>query len=140
MPSRPRLTRREVFCGLLGLMLAGCGGDRDDRPIAPDEQGLKELAAVYRDFSRKNKRPPGSLKELKLKGQNYPNAIRMVKSGELIVQWGVPLSPVGETADSVLAHLKTVPEQGGSVLMRDGNTIKRITADEFKAASKAASR
>jgi hypothetical protein len=135
-----RFTRRAVLWSPLGLMLAGCGGELDDKPPAPDEQGLTELAAVYRDFARKNKRGPKNLKELQGKAQGYPNAIEMMKSGELIVQWGAPLSPEGATADAVLAYLKTVPEQGGRVLMQDGRTIKKMTADEFKAAPKAGGR
>jgi hypothetical protein len=134
------LTRRALLWSPLGLWLAGCAKEADNTPIAADEQALKELAAVYRDFSKKNKRAPKTLKELQLKGQNYPNAVRMVKSGDLVVQWGAPLSPTGEAADAVLAYLKTVPDEGGSALMQDGDTIKKMTADEFKAAPKAASR
>ena len=61
-------------------------------------------------------------------------------SGDLIVQWGAPLSPEGEAAEAILAYVKTVPEQGGNVLMQDGKTIKKMTADEFKTAPKAGSR
>jgi hypothetical protein len=137
MPSRTWLNRRAVLLGALGLTLAGCRGQTEFKPNAPDEQALKELAAAYRDFSRKNKRGPQTLKELGIKGQSYPNAIRLLKSGDLVVQWGSPLSADGETADAVLAYFRTVPAEGGSVLMQDGNTIKTMTADEFKAAPKA---
>jgi hypothetical protein len=134
------LTRRDVLRGSLGLVLAGCGAEPENKPMPADEQGLKELAAAYRDFSRQNKRGPRSLQEIQGKGQNYPNAVQMMKSGELIVQWGAPLSPGGENADAVLAYVKTVPELGGCVLMQDAQTIKTMTADEFKAAPKAAGR
>ncbi len=53
---------------------------------------------------------------------------------------GRPAVPQGEPADAVLAYRKTVPEQGGQVLMQDGWTIKSMTADEFKAAPKAGGR
>jgi hypothetical protein len=140
MPSRLWLTRRDVLRSSLALMLAGCGSKPDNTPMPADEQALKELAAVYRDFSAKNKRGPKNFKELERKGQGYPNAMQMVKSGELIVQWGAPLAPAGKGADAVLAYFKPLPEQGGNVLMQDGDTIKRMTADEFKAAPKAAGR
>jgi hypothetical protein len=140
MRSRMRLTRRDVLRSALGLLLAGCGAEPDNKPMPFDEQGLKELAAVYRDFSGKNQRGPKSIKELKRKGQGYPNAIDMVNSGELVVQWGAPLLPAGETADAVLAYFKNAPEQGGRVLMQDGDTIKTMTAREFKAAPKAVRR
>jgi hypothetical protein len=134
MPSQAWLTRRDMLWGSLGLMAVGCGSEPDNKPMEPDEQGLKELAAAYRGFSRKNKRGPKTLKELQLKGQTYPNAIQMLKSGELIVQFGAPLSPDGATVESVLAYTKGVPEKGGRVLMQDGETIKTMTADQFKAA------
>jgi hypothetical protein len=142
MPSETRRTRRAVLGISLGLMLAGCRGEPDSTPIAPDEQGIRELAALYRDFSRKSKRGPKSLKELQGQGQRqgYPNAFEMLKAGELIVRWGTPLSPKGEMPDAVLAYLKAVPEQGGSVLMQDGLTIKTMTADEFNATPKPAGR
>ena len=66
-------------------------------------------------------------------------AAEMLKSGDLVVQWGAPLSAEGASSDTVLAYVKTVPEQGGYVLMQDGKSIKKMTADEFKNAPKAAS-
>jgi hypothetical protein len=142
MPSETRVTRRAVLGTSLSLMLAGCPGGPESTPIAPNEQGLRELAALYRDFSRKRKRGPKDLKELQGQGQRQgsPNAFEMLKAGELIVQWGAPLTPKGEGPDAVLAYLKTVPEQGGSVLMQDGMTVKTMTADEFNATPKAAGR
>ncbi len=121
-------------------MLPGCESKPDNRTMPGDEQALKELAAIYRDFVARNKRGPKNAGELERKGQGFPNAMQMVKSGELIVQWGASTSPDRGSADAVLAYIVTVPEQGGSVLMQDGNTIKRMTADEFKTARKAAGR
>ena len=62
----------------------------------------------------------------------------MVKSGQLVVQWGAPLVPENEAAAAVLAYVKTVPEEGGFVLLQDGWTIKTMTADEFNAVPKTA--
>ena len=106
----------------------------------PTSGGSRNWARVYRNFATKKKRGPKNLKELNIKGQQYPIAVEMIKSGDLVVQWGAPLSPEGEAADAILAYVKTVPEQGGNVLMQDGRTIKKMTADEFKAAPKAGSR
>jgi len=131
------LTRRAVLWGSLGLILAGCGGAPEVKPMPPDETGLKQFAELYRNYTRKNKRGPRSLKELNVRGQGYPGAVEMLKSGQLVVQWGAPLTPEGEATEAVLAYVKTVPEQGGQVLMQDGRTVKTMTADEFKAASKA---
>jgi hypothetical protein len=122
------------------LILAGCGGQPDIKPISYEERGLKELAQVYGEFTGKNKRGPRTLKELNIKGQREPVAVELIKSGDLIVQWGAPLSPEGGAADAVLAYIKTVPERGGYVLMQDGKTIRKMTADEFKSAPKAVGR
>src|SRR4051794_40118918 len=108
MPSRTSLTRRAMLSSSLGLMLAGCGGELEFQAIAPEERGLRELAVVYRDFTTKKKRGPKNLKELNIKGQRSPIAVEMINSGDLIVQWGAPLSPEGGAADAVLAYVKTV--------------------------------
>jgi hypothetical protein len=140
MPSQSTFTRREVLVSMLGLILSGCSGTHEFKEMLTDERGLKQFAELYRNYSTKHKRGPKSLKELDVKGQGHPIAVEMLKSGELIVQWGAPLVPENETADAVLAYVKTVPEQGGNVLMQDGWTIKNMTADEFKAAPRAGSR
>ena len=88
MPSRTPFTRGAMLSSSLGLILAGCGGVREVQAISPDERGLKELGQVYRDFATKKKRGPKNLKELNIKGQHYPIAVEMIKSVDLIVQWG----------------------------------------------------
>ena len=50
------------------------------------------------------------------------------------------MSPEEKAADAILAYVKTVPEQGGNVLMQDSMAINKMTADEFKTAPKASSR
>jgi hydrogenase maturation factor len=126
--------------GSLCLLVAGCVGQPNVEPISSDERGLKELAQVYREFNLKSKHAPRALKELKIKGQRNPIAVTMINSGDLVVQWGAPLSADGEARDAVLAYVKTVPERGGYVLMQDGKTIRKMTAEEFKKASKAKNR
>ena len=118
MPSRTFWTRRTMPVGSLALMLAGCSVP-ESKPMPSDERGLKQFAELYRSFVTKNRRGPKSLKELHVKGQGYPMAVEAIKSGDLVVRWGAPLSPEGEPSDAVLAYMKTVPEQGGQVLMQD---------------------
>jgi hypothetical protein len=140
MRSRTEFTRRAIVVSLLSLMLAGCGSRQDFKEMPSDERGLKQFAELYRNYSTKNKRGPKSLKDLAVKGQGHPIAQEMLRSGELVVEWGAPLVAENENADAVLAYVKTVPEQGGKVLMQDGWTIKNMTAEEFKSAPKAGSR
>jgi hypothetical protein len=140
MSSEAWPSRRVMLRNSLVLFLTGCGRKTEVVPVPSDEQGLKELAKIYRDFVIKRKPPPKSLKELGVKGQQNPNAVAMINSGDLVVHWGASPSPEGTTADAILAYLKTVPEQGGNVLMQDAMTIKMMTAEEFKATPKASPR
>jgi hypothetical protein len=140
MSSRNMFARRAIVGSLLGMMLSGCGGQQEFKEMPSDERGLKQFAELYRNYTTKNKLGPKSLKELAIKGQGHPIAQEMLKSGELLVEWGAPLVGENENADAVLAYVKAVPDQGGKVLMQDGWTIKNMTAEEFKAAPKAGSR
>jgi hypothetical protein len=67
-----------------------------------------------------------------------PAAYNAVNEGDVGVIWDVKLadtSPEGSTdsADEVLAFEKQVPTEGGEVLMKN-RTVKKMTADELKAA------
>jgi hypothetical protein len=137
MPSPTWLTRRALAGAALALLLTDCGGQPVIIAVPSDERALMELANVYRDYSTKNQRGPKSLKDLKIKGQQYPIAVEMIKSGDLVVRWGATPSRGGETPVAILAYVKMVPEQGGKVLMQDCKTIKQMTADEFRTAEKA---
>ena len=140
MRLRTRTNAVSWLLSLIYLIESGCAGHTNVEPIPSELRGLKELSQVYREFDQKHKRAPKSLKEMKIQGQRDPIAVTMINSGDLIVQWGAPLSAGGEASETVLAYVKTVPEKGGYVLMQDGKTIKEMTADEFGKASKARNR
>ncbi len=140
MSPRTMFARRAMIGSFLAFILCGCGAPPEIPAVPSDEGGLKQFGELYRNYTARNKRPPTSLKELAVKGQGYPIAVEQLKSGELVVEWGAPLAPEGDSTTGVLAYAKSVPERGGPVLLRDGWTIKRMTADEFKAAPKAAGR
>jgi hypothetical protein len=141
MQSRSRLTRRSILGGSLSLLFAGCSGAGGGGSSGPnsfaDEPGLSELASLFRAFTKMNKRPPKNFNEIASLEQGYPTAIRKLRSGELVVQWGAPLSSQDNASTTVLAYNKEVPEQGGNVLMQDGTTVQKMSAEEFKAAPKA---
>jgi hypothetical protein len=58
-----------------------------------------------------------------------------VKSGDVVVLWGTTLQGEGDVGkdEIVVAYEKDVPTSGGFVLLSAG-TVKKMTADEFKAA------
>ena len=128
------------FLAIMGLIAGagfGCGS------TAPPQQGvevfqnaaLSEVGGLIESYSVDAKKPPKSIAEVARYEIGMPTGFTELKSGNIVVFWGAPLS---ETAtDAVLAYEKAVPQSGGFVLMQDGKTIKKMTADEFKAATKA---
>ncbi|QEH32515.1 hypothetical protein OJF2_09920 [Aquisphaera giovannonii] len=143
MIQRIRRTRRSflsLVCAGPAAILTGCGGPRHAEAIPADQQGLRELAAAYRDFFHKNRRAPKGARELRGKGpgQGLPNALDLLNSGELVVAWGSP--PADDGGDTILAFSKAAPERGGPVLMQDCRTIRPLTAEEFAATPRAAAK
>jgi hypothetical protein len=143
MQLRSMMTRRAALLSGgafgFGLVLAGCGDSRPEYDTGSlEEVGLSELGALYRGVSKRNKRAPKGLKEVQTLEQGFPTAVQKVRSGDLVVLWGAELSSEGEAPNTVLAYEKAAPTAGGSVLMQDGRTIKKLSADEFKSAPKAA--
>ena len=121
----------------LALVLAlavGCQRSQEFS-VPADRQGLQEFAALYRGFFHANNRGPATLKELAVKGQGHPTAMAMLKSEELLVNWGLPLLPQGEAGTRVLAYEHNTSKVGGNVLLQDGWTIRKMTPDEFNAAN-----
>jgi hypothetical protein len=110
----------------LALISSGCGSA--SRPITEnpiDGVALEDVGEAYRVFTI----------------MLCPTGVRAMKQGEVVVLWGATLPDTGEEpgkADTpeVLAYQKQVPEQGGYVLLLN-RTIRKMTADEFKAAPKA---
>lgn len=65
----------------------------------------------------------------------YSASYPKVRDGEIVLIYGAKIDPA--KADTIIAYEKVVPESGGYVLMQDGATVKKLTADEFKSAPKA---
>ncbi|AMV40781.1 hypothetical protein [Planctomyces sp. SH-PL62] len=125
--------------------LGGCGGSGTTESItsATSENGpLAQVGQIYRaHWQLKDKAPTGP-KDIATFADGNPEGVNAVKNGEIVVIWGVKLDDLsiegdGDSADEVLAYEKATPEQGGYVLMKNRD-IRKMTADEFKAAPKAA--
>jgi len=135
-------TRRLVL--LLGpaLVAFGCDGPSGGPP-SPDrgeELRLEQVAETLRDFQLSKGKPPKSLKELRA-NPGASGGADLVASGAVVVNYGVPLpdtneEPGGSPNEDVLAYGKDVPAKGGPVLLLN-RTVRRMTADEFKAAPQA---
>jgi hypothetical protein len=129
-----------VFGTILGLS-SGCGSnspvitDSKDKAERVQESSLAQLGDVLRIRQEESSPPPVSAADVVKYERAFPLACGRVKSGALVLFYGVPLQEGVE--DKVLAYEKQAPDSGGHVLMQDGKTIKKLTAEEFKSAPKA---
>lgn len=132
-----------VAAGLFAL--GGCDGSSEvaSTTAATSENGpLAQVGSLYRDFWELKKKAPAGVKDFATSADVMPEGVNAVKNGDVVVIWGVKLEDLspegtGDSADEVLAYQKEVPDSGGYVLMKN-RRIKHMTADEFKAAPKAA--
>ncbi len=85
-------------------------------------------------------RPPKSLKDL-ITSPGASGGADIVASGDVVVIYNVPLPDTneesgGSPSQEVLVYGKEVPSKGGPVLLLN-RTVRRMTAEEFKAAPQA---
>jgi hypothetical protein len=135
---------RSIFavCSL-ALMAAGCGGSNG--PITPDDADqilLTQVGELCRHYQFKTKKPPQKVSDLQavrsLGGPGY----EALQSGKIVLLCNATLPDLDEDpghseSGEVLAYMKDVPQNGGHVLLLN-RTIKKMTADEFKAAPRPA--
>ena len=132
-----------LACGL-ALVVAGCGGGSGGQvgPDAPKERvALQEIGEVYRIYTLTNSKPPAKFADLKPLKNLGAVGVSALETGVVVVRYGATMAETAEgpakaRSEEILAYEKKVPEGGGEVLMLD-RTIRKMTADEFKAARKA---
>ena len=132
-------TRAGLF--LLGVLLSGAitgcgsaGSQKADEELFHNN-ALEEVGTIYVSHLGDVKKPPTKLAEFAKYEIGMPTGFNELRSGNIIAFLGA--SPSDAEVDKVLAYEKSVPEAGGFVLMGDGKTVKKLTADEFKSAPKA---
>lgn len=131
-----------LVAGLFLLNLAGCGESTPSDPKEADESfALNQVAEGYRVYTIAKKKPPTNIKELTELETLAGNGVEAVRKGDIVVQWGAPLPDTDEEpghspSTDVLAYVKDVPDKGGYVLLLN-RSVKKMTAEEFKAAPKA---
>jgi hypothetical protein len=134
---------------LCAATAAGCGGGGGPQASGTVEEqadlrALEDLGENYRQYSIAKNQPPQKIEDLSAIEAMNGVGVAAVRDGNIVVQWGATLLDLGEepgkvSSPEVLAYVKAVPEQGGPVLMLD-RTIKKMSAEEFKAAPKAAAK
>ena len=135
-------TNKFTLVAILAMSLSGC--DFVGSPSPPTETQMKDIrlsdvGELYRAHQESYKKPPKSLKDfINLGDASAPTGFEALRNKQVIVRWNATLpdtsvEPTSPPSDQVLAYVKDVPEQGGSVLMLD-RRIRHMTPEEFKAA------
>lgn len=127
---QPKTTWIALFFPLFFILTTGCAG-KSEPPF--EDMQLKNIYEIYLQNIRTEQKPPAELSDLTKQPYIgvHPVTVRDLQEGKYIVVFGV----TNMTADVVLAYEKDAPVQGGAVLMANG-TVKKMSADEFKAAKR----
>ena len=126
------------FCTLV-FLLAGCESSSPPRTMDQvGEDNLIQVGELCRHFQFTKQKPPAKLDDLNTVRGLGGNGYEALRTGNIVLLYGATLPDTDEDpghADSreVLAYHKEVPESGGYVLLLN-RTVKKMTAEEFKAA------
>jgi hypothetical protein len=135
---------REWRCVLALAAVTGCSSR--EGPVAHDkmvEARLLDVGELYRIHQLMHNTPPKLIKDFHRESAGTPSAYESIRSGAIVVLYGATLpdtneEPTSDAWQEVLAYPKSVPLQGGPVLMLD-RRIRNMTAEEFKVAKLAKS-
>lgn len=127
---------------LLGIsLLVGCSSSSSSgkgaTPGRSDE--LQELATILPLYCGEHRKGPSKPADLAKYETAAPLGYHALTTGEILLVPGAMMAGEGDVAsaaESVVAYEKKVPTEGGAVLLSNGK-VKQMTAEEFKAASKA---
>jgi hypothetical protein len=137
---RQRWTRFPILACTLAGLASGCGVEEASKAEG-DVRPVKDVGKLYRMYALDHKKPPEKPTDLQPYQDAGPDGFQAVKNGDVVVVWGVTLTDLDledskDSPDQVLAFEKKVPDEGGTVLMKN-RTVRRMTAEEFKDAPKA---
>lgn len=126
-----------IALGLIALLLGGCSGNASlppsDGPTASDD--LADVAGLLRDHTAEFQRGPSKLADTAKNEPLYSRGYKAVRSGDIVVLWGVAM-PLEGGGTAIVAYEKKVPSEGGGVLLLSGE-VKQMSAAEFQSAPKA---
>jgi hypothetical protein len=127
----------------LAALAAGCGGS--NRPTTSDDADaflLTQVGELCRHFHFANKKPPQRVDDLARLRSMGGNGYQALQSGDIVLMCNATLPDLDEDSghsesQEILAYQKDVPQSGGYVLLLN-RTVRKMTTDEFKSASKPA--
>jgi hypothetical protein len=117
------------------IILVGCKSRKQDDSSAAEVAKLREVDSMLR---MPTPRMTAEGPDLSAFQNDFPLGYQAVKSGDVIVTWGVKMAGEGEKSsnEAIVAYEKKTPTEGGYVLSVNGN-IKKMSPQEFQAAPKA---
>jgi len=134
---------RGIPFALLFAILATAGCNTGDGPLAPADAEANHRSSILGEVGEMlvlakgdRAKPPSKLADLSRYEMGFPSGYERLKTRDIVLIWEAAIE--AGASEKVLAYEKTAPESGGYVLMQDGTTVKKLTAEEFQAAPKAA--
>ncbi|WP_422928265.1 hypothetical protein [Singulisphaera sp. PoT] len=124
----------------LGLV-AGCS-EPVGEPVTEANQAevaLNDVGQMFRQYTFNNHKPATKVSDFAPLEAVNPIGLKALQDGDVIARSGVVIQDFEEgpatkdSPDEVIAYAKEVPTSGGPVLMHN-RTIRKMTAEEFKAA------
>jgi len=97
---------------------------------------LIDFGAMLKAYIKENKKAPLRVADFDRYAPAFTGAEEGLRTKTVVYQWGQPISTDTNAASTVLAYEKDAEASGGWGLVQDGN-VKKMSADEFKAAPKA---
>ncbi len=125
------MTRRTIL--ILALAAAsGCGRSPEAAP-GTEPTPVEQVGQLLRTCNEMGKPAPRTLKEAEKLPGAPPKAIEALKSGAVVIYWGVNLNEYGGA--SAIGYEKDAPEKGGAVILGDG-TVTELTAEQVREIAK----
>ena len=126
-----------LFLVLLPALVASgsCSSRTPEGQRVAHGRELQWIWDMYHGGKRNAGRVPKSLDDFNQYQMLHPEAYQAVKSGQVVVIYGLDLAHLESPEQRILAYEKKAPQQGGSVLMADGS-IKTMSAEQVQGALK----
>jgi hypothetical protein len=138
MSARPAQLLLSVFTFGVLLLAPGCGtSERPEESLTgtpTPKVALEDLGQLLAYLAREKKPMPATIRSIEPIEPLYPQAYLGLVRDEIVYRWNARPDPAG--SEKVIAYEKKALEEGGWALMQDG-TVKKMTADELRAAPKA---
>lgn len=119
----------------MALVILAGAARADDEKVQPND--LKQIGLAYHNYYSETNKGPKKAEDLAPYFEKSKKLLDHLKSKRIEFYYGVGLTEMTEgTSNTILAYEKDVPKKGGLALYGDGS-VKKLTAEEFKTATKA---